>query len=93
MAPWKDCLRSEGGLTQQASSTVGRGNVVNDKTIEPIALELFDKATAADVTTAFAEIEIKKLAKHFQKGINRFQVAYGDGQERTGTEVLVEIQM
>ena len=66
---------------------------VNDKTIEPIALELFDKATADDVTTAFAEVEIKKLAKHFQKGINRFQVAYGDGQARVGTEVLLEIQM
>jgi hypothetical protein len=38
-------------------------------------------------------VGIKTLGKHFQKGINRFQVAYKEGQERVGTEVLIEIQM
>jgi uncharacterized Zn-binding protein involved in type VI secretion len=66
---------------------------VNDKPIEPIPLKLSAPSTADDVTTAFAEVGVKTLAKHFQKGINRFQVAYKEGQERVGTEVLIEIQM
>jgi hypothetical protein len=66
---------------------------VNDKPIEPIPLKLTEQSTADDTTTAFGEVKVKVLAKHFQKGINRFQVAYKDGQERVSTEVLVEIQM
>lgn len=66
---------------------------VNDKPIEPISLKLVEQSTTDDVTTAIAEVGIKTLGKQFQKGINRFQVAYQDGQERVGTEVLVEIQM
>ena len=66
---------------------------VNDMPIEPIALKVVDQSTADDTTTATAEVGVKTLAKHFQKGINRVQVAYNDGQERIGTEVLLEIQM
>jgi hypothetical protein len=66
---------------------------VNDKPIEPIPLKLLEQATVDDVTTAVGEVGVKVLGKHFQKGINRFQVAYKDGEERVGTEVLLEIQM
>lgn len=66
---------------------------VNDKSIEPIPLKLTEQSTADDTTTAVAEVGIKALSKHFQKGINRFQVAYKEGQDRVGTEVLLEIQM
>jgi hypothetical protein len=66
---------------------------VNDKPVEPIALKVVDQSSADDTTTATAEVGIKTLAKHFQKGINRVQVAYLDGQDRVGTEVLLEIQM
>jgi hypothetical protein len=66
---------------------------VNDKPIEPIPLTLSAPETTDDVTTAIAEVGIKTLGKHFQKGINRFQVAYKEGQERVGAEVLIEIQM
>lgn len=68
-------------------------DTVNDKPIEPISLKVTDQSVADGTTTAVGEVEIKKLGKHFQKGINRFDVAYKDGQERVGTEVLVEIQM
>ena len=68
-------------------------DTVNDKPIEPISLKVTEQSVADDTTTAVGEVEIKKLGKHFQKGINRFDVAYKDGQERVGTEVLVEIQM
>jgi hypothetical protein len=66
---------------------------VNDKPIEPIVLKLVEQTTTDDTTTAIGEVGIKALSKHFQKGINRFQVAYKEGEERIGTEVLLEIQM
>lgn len=66
---------------------------VNDKPVEPISLKLSEQSTTDDTTTAIAEVSVKTLGKHFQKGINRFQVAFNDGQERVGTEVMVEIQM
>jgi hypothetical protein len=66
---------------------------VNDKAVDPIPLSLKDQTISDDTTTAIAEVGIKTLAKHFQKGINRIQVAYNDGEERVGTEVLIEIQM
>lgn len=66
---------------------------VNDKAIAPIELKIVDKQTSADGTTAVGEVGVKTLAKHFQKGLNRFQVAFGEGELRVGTEVLVEIQM
>jgi hypothetical protein len=68
-------------------------DTVNAKPIEPISLKLSEQSVVGDTTTAVGEVEIKKLGKHFQKGINRFDVAYKNGQERIGTEVLVEIQM
>jgi hypothetical protein len=66
---------------------------VNDKQIDPIPLKLIEQSTLEDTTTAVGEVGIKTLGKHFQKGINRMQVAYMEGQERIGTEVLIEIQM
>jgi hypothetical protein len=66
---------------------------VNDKPIDPIPLKLTQQSTDQDTTTAVGEVAVKALGKHFQKGINRFQVAYKDGNDRVGTEVLVEIQM
>jgi hypothetical protein len=66
---------------------------VNEKAIEPIELKIVDRQTSADGTTAVGEVAVKTLAKHFQKGVNRFQVAFGEGELRVGTEVLVEIQM
>jgi hypothetical protein len=68
-------------------------DTVNDKQIEPIPLKLTEQSVVDDTSTAVGEVEIKKLGKHFQKGINRFDVAYRDGEERVGAEVLVEIQM
>jgi hypothetical protein len=66
---------------------------VNDKQVDPITLKLGEATIEGDVTTAIGEVEIKTLAKHFQKGINRIQVAYDEAGQRVGTEVLIEIQM
>ena len=66
---------------------------VNDKPVDPILLKLGDASIDGDATTTIGEVEVKALAKHFQKGINRIQVAYDEAGQRVGTEVLIEIQM
>lgn len=66
---------------------------VNGKTVEPLALTTGETKTADGTAEAVCEIKIKPLAKHFQKGINRFEVAYDDQGQRIGTEVILDIQM
>ena len=66
---------------------------VNDKPVDPIQLKLGDSSIDGDATTTMGEVEVKTLAKHFQKRINRIQVAYDETGQRVGTEVLIEIQM
>lgn len=66
---------------------------VNGKPIDPIRVDVTDKATANGVTTAIGKIGIKTLGKHFQKGINRFEVAYDNKGARVASEVLMDVQM
>jgi hypothetical protein len=66
---------------------------VNDKDIEPLVLKMGALEQQDDVTASIGEVALKPLAKHFQKGINRVQVAYMDGETRVAKEVLIEIQM
>ena len=44
-----------------------------------------------DHATIRATVSIKVLAKRFTKGINRFEVAFHDG-ERTAQEIVLDIQ-
>ena len=60
---------------------------VNGNSVEPIQVSM----DATSPTTA--EISIKQLSKHFQKGINRFEVAYMDGDDRVAAEIIMEIQL
>jgi hypothetical protein len=66
---------------------------VNDKSIEPLSLKFDQPISAEGMTTAVGEVAVKPLAKNFQKGINRLQIAYGEGAQRVSTEVIIEIQM
>ena len=66
---------------------------VNDRAVEPIALSMGAPELHMDVTASIGEVELKPLAKHFQKGINRLQVAYMNGDTRIAKEVLIEVQM
>ena len=66
---------------------------VNDKPVEPMSLSLSKVETKDGETSAVAEISAKVLAKHFTKGINRFDVSYTEGGERKSAEVVMEIQM
>ena len=43
--------------------------------------------------TGVAEVSAKTLAKHFARGINRFEVAYTEDGQRHATEVVMDVQM
>ena len=54
-------------------------DTVNGKPIEAIPLTVKDPATKDGEASGVAEVSPKVLAKHFAKGINRFEVAYTEG--------------
>jgi hypothetical protein len=66
---------------------------VNDKPVDPIPVVLKDVVMGNGTATAIAEVPTSALAKHFVKGINRFDLAYKDGADRKATEVIVNVQM
>ena len=68
-------------------------DTVNGKGIDPLPLKLSDQKDADGSSSAVGEVAIKPLAKHFQKGINRFEVSYMDGADRKALELILDIQM
>ena len=66
---------------------------VNGKSVEAMPLDVGPGKTADGTSEAVATIKIKTLAKHFQKGINRFEVAFTENGERTAVETILNIQM
>ncbi len=65
---------------------------VNGKPVEPLPLKIAESKVVDDSVEAIATIRIKTLAKHFQKGINRFEVSYKDGADRVAVETILNIQ-
>ena len=65
---------------------------VNGKPIEAIALQM-GGSQATNKDSRIGTVSIKTLSKHFQKGINRFEVAYSENGQRRATEVILNIQM
>lgn len=68
-------------------------DTVNGKPVEPIPLSVKDVIVKDGEATGVAEVGAKAVAKHFVRGINRFEVAYKDGSDRQATEVLMNVQM
>jgi|LauGreDrversion4_2_1035121.scaffolds.fasta_scaffold22685_2 hypothetical protein len=66
---------------------------VNGKNVEPIKMTVIDAKAEDGEVTAICEVKLKPLAKHFQKGVNRFEVAYLGGAERSAAEVILDVQM
>jgi len=71
------------------ASSVAIVVTVNEKEIKPINVELGETTTEDDCTTVLGEINLKQIGEHFTRGINRFEVKYGDQV----TEVLLEIEL
>ena len=66
---------------------------VNGKGITPITMTVLESKAEDGEVTAVCEVKLKALAKHFQKGVNRFEVAYLGGEERSAAEVILDVQM
>ena len=66
---------------------------VNGAAIEPIPLEIASTKSGDGSTEAIATVKVKTLAKHFQKGINHFEVAFTQNGERVAAETILNIQM
>jgi hypothetical protein len=66
---------------------------VNGNPIEPISLNIISSTPHDGGATIYTDVKIKKLSEHFQKGINRFDVAYKDNGVRVATEVVLNIQI
>jgi len=62
---------------------------VNGKPIEPLGLEVVGNTPMDERLELLTEVSVKKLAKHFQKGINRVEVAYNvDGKKESAEAIL-----
>lgn len=66
---------------------------VNGKPLQPLPLVISESKVIDGDTYDLATISIKTLSKAFQKGINRFEVAYTDEGKRMSVEVILNIQM
>lgn len=66
---------------------------VNGKPVQPMPLVISESKVIDGDTQAMATISIKTLSKTFQKGINRFEIAYTENGQRVSTEVILNIQM
>ena len=65
---------------------------INGKSVDPMPLTVSESKTVDGDTDVVATIKIKTLAKQFQKGINRFEVAYVENNERMAVETILNIQ-
>jgi hypothetical protein len=66
---------------------------VNGRPVDAMPLAITESRVVDGNADAIATITIKTLAKHFQKGINRFEVAYTEHGERTAVETILNIQL
>lgn len=66
---------------------------VNGKSIDQLPLKTGEVTSIDGMEEAVCETQVKPLAKHFQKGINRFEIAETKGGERVSTEVILDVQM
>jgi len=68
-------------------------DAVNGKEIEAIPVNVVDSTVTEGDVVAIGEVKIKALGKHFQKGINRFDVSYFGNGSREPVELILDIQM
>ena len=81
-------LQKDGGMPNQLVI-----DSVNGKSVDAIGLKLTGQKSVDGTQEAVGEVKLKPLAAHFQKGINRFDVAYQESGERKAVEVILDVQM
>jgi len=70
-------------------------DVINNAEVKPLKLKVLSVETDEEneEKSIRANVEIKKLAKQFKKGINTFEISYDDGGDRVAEEVILDIEM
>lgn len=68
-------------------------DTVNGKPVEPLPLTIVSTTPMGETIEMLTEVSVKTLAKHFQKGINRVEVAYTADGERAFTEAILNAQL
>ena len=66
---------------------------INGEPFKPVKLKQVSEVIEDDEAIINATVKIKTLVKKFQKGINTIEIAYGEGEDRVATEVVVNIQI
>jgi hypothetical protein len=66
---------------------------VNGQAIDPLSLEPAEDRAAEAASSVVLQTKVKPLAKHFRKGINRFEVATTGAEGREAVEVILDVQM
>ena len=72
-----------------ATTAGARVVTVNDSSISPIALDMDRARLEGDCEVADGTVDLKRLGKHFARGINRFEVEAGGRR----VEILLDIEL
>ncbi|MCH8135980.1 MAG: hypothetical protein IIB77_08395 [Proteobacteria bacterium] len=66
---------------------------INGERIKPIKLKHQSEVIEDEEAMINVTVKIKTLIKKFRKGINTIEIAYGEGEERISTEIVVNLQI
>jgi hypothetical protein len=67
-------------------------DAVNGKPIDPMELTIVSSTPVDEKIEVLAEVSVRKLTKHFQKGINRVDVSYSVDGKREAAEAILNAQ-
>lgn len=67
-------------------------DTVNGKPVDPLPLTTVSSTPIGEKVEMLTEVSVKTLAKHFQKGINRVEVAYTVDGKREAAEAILNAQ-
>lgn len=68
-------------------------DTVNGKPVDPLPLTIVSTTPNGEKVELLTEVSVKTLAKHFQKGINRVEIAYTVDGKRTAAEAILNAQL
>ena len=66
---------------------------INGVPIRPVKLTVVSEVIEDDKVIIVATVRIETLIEKFRKGINTIEISYGEGDHRTATELIINIQI
>ena len=80
-------------VTTPGASTEFVIDRINSEVIKPLKLKNITETVEDDELLVIARIKIKTLLKQFAKGINTIEIASYQGEERTATRLIIDIEI